>query len=85
MGHHADSGACLRFSVYLCPSPLLALSLSLKQKLVLKRQGVKWLKPKDPYIYCLQETYFRPKDTYRLKVRGGETLIMQIAVKRKPE
>ena len=24
---------------------------------------------KDPYICCLQETHFRPKDTYRLKVR----------------
>ena len=22
------------------------------------------------YIYCLQETHFRPKDTQRLKVRG---------------
>ena len=22
------------------------------------------------YIYCLQETHFRPRDTYRLKVRG---------------
>ena len=24
---------------------------------------------KNPYTCCLQETYFRPKDTYRLKVR----------------
>ena len=24
----------------------------------------------DPYIFCLQETHFRPQDTYRLKVRG---------------
>ena len=24
----------------------------------------------DPYMCCLQETHFRPKDTYRLKVRG---------------
>ena len=23
----------------------------------------------DPYICCLQEAHFRPKDTYRLKVR----------------
>ena len=23
-----------------------------------------------PYICCLQETHFRPRDTYRLKVRG---------------
>ena len=23
-----------------------------------------------PHIYCIQETHFRPHDTYRLKVRG---------------
>ena len=23
-----------------------------------------------PYICCLQETHFRPRDTYRLKVKG---------------
>ena len=29
-----------------------------------------WKQKQDPYICCLQETHFRPKDTYRLKVRG---------------
>ena len=29
-----------------------------------------WIQKQDPYIYCLQETHFWPKDTYRLKVRG---------------
>ena len=29
-----------------------------------------WIQKQDPYIFCLQETHFRPKDTYRLKVRG---------------
>ena len=29
-----------------------------------------WLQKQDPYICCLQETHFRPKDTYRLNVRG---------------
>ena len=28
----------------------------------------------DPYICCLQETYFRPKDTYILKVRGEKNI-----------
>ena len=27
-------------------------------------------KKQDPYICCLQVTHFRPRDTYRLKVRG---------------
>ena len=31
---------------------------------------VEWIQKQDPYICCLQETHFRPKDTYRLKVRG---------------
>ena len=27
------------------------------------------IQKQDPYICCLQETHFRPQDTYRLKVR----------------
>ena len=30
---------------------------------------VEWIQKQDPYICCLQETHFRPRDTYRLKVR----------------
>ena len=29
-----------------------------------------WIQKQDPCICCLQETHFRPKDTYRLQVRG---------------
>ena len=29
-----------------------------------------WIQKQDPYICCLQEIHFRPKDTYRFKVRG---------------
>ena len=29
-----------------------------------------WIQKPDPYTGCLQETHFRPRDTYRLKVRG---------------
>ena len=36
-----------------------------------KRQILaEWIQKQDPYICCLQETHFRPKDTKRLKVRG---------------
>ena len=28
-----------------------------------------WIQKQDPYICCLHETHFRPKDTYRLKER----------------
>ena len=28
------------------------------------------IQKQDPYICCLKETHVRPRDTYRLKVRG---------------
>ena len=28
------------------------------------------IQKQDPYTCCLQQTHFRPKDTYRLKVNG---------------
>ena len=33
-----------------------------------------WIQKQDLYIYCLQETHFRLKDTYRLKVRGWKNI-----------
>ena len=33
-----------------------------------------WIQKQDPYIGCLQETHFRPRDTYRLKVRGWKRI-----------
>ena len=33
-----------------------------------------WIQKQDPYICCLQETHFRPKDKYRLKVRGWKNI-----------
>ena len=37
----------------------------------IKRYRVaKWIQKQDPYIWCLQETHCRAKDTHRLKVRG---------------
>ena len=36
-----------------------------------KRQRLaKWIQKQDSYVYCLQESHFRSRDTYRLKVRG---------------
>ena len=40
-----------------------------------KRQRLaEWIQKQDPYICCLQETHFRPRDTYRLKVRGWKKI-----------
>ena len=31
-------------------------------------------KTRPMYIHCLKETHFRPKDTYRLKLRGWKNI-----------
>jgi len=33
-----------------------------------------WIQKQAPYICCLQETHFRPKHTYRIKVRGWKNI-----------
>ena len=36
-----------------------------------KRQRLaEWIQKQDPYICCLQETYLKIRDTYRLKMKG---------------
>ena len=40
-----------------------------------KRQRVaKWLQKQNHYICCLQKTHLKPRDTYRLKVRGWKKI-----------
>lgn len=40
-----------------------------------KRRRVSgWMKKQDPSICCLQETHFRHKDTYSLKIKGWRTM-----------
>ena len=33
-----------------------------------------WIQKQNQYMCCLWETHFRPKDTYRLKVRGWKNI-----------
>ena len=41
----------------------------------IKRHRVtEWIRKQDRSICCLQETHFRPKDTFRLKIRGWRTI-----------
>ena len=41
----------------------------------IKRQRLaEWIQKQDPYISCLQETHLKPRDTYRLKVKGWEKI-----------
>ena len=34
-----------------------------------------WIQKQDPSICCLQETHFRPQDTYRLEVREWKNIL----------
>ena len=43
-----------------------------------------WIQKQDPYICCLQEIHFRPKDTYRLKVRGWKNIFHENGKQKKP-
>ena len=41
-----------------------------------KRVGLaEWTQKQDLYICCLKETHFRPRETYRLKVRGWKKIL----------
>ena len=40
----------------------------------IRHRLAEWIQKQDPYICCLQETHFRPRDTYRLKVKGQKKI-----------
>ena len=53
---------------------------------MLQPKDTDWLngyKKRPIYICCLQETHFRPKDTYRLKVRGWKNIFHANAKQKK--
>ena len=39
-----------------------------------RHRFAEWIQKQDPCICCLQDTHFRPRDTYRLKVRGWKRI-----------
>ena len=40
-----------------------------------KRQRLtEWIQKQNPYIYCLQKTHLKTRDTYRLRVKGWKKL-----------
>ena len=40
-----------------------------------RQRQAEWIQKQDAYIYCLQETYFRPRDSYRLTVKGWKKIL----------
>ena len=39
-----------------------------------RQRLAEWIQKQDPYICCLQETHLKPRDTYRLKVKGQKKI-----------
>ena len=55
-------------------SYLSIITLSVSGLNVPTKRVAEWMQKQDPYICCLQETYFKTGDTYRLKVKGWKKI-----------
>ena len=53
---------------------IITLNVNGLNSLTKRHRLAEWIQKQDPYICCLQETHFRPKDTYRLKVKGWKNM-----------
>ena len=53
---------------------IIALSASGLNALTKRYRQAEWIQKQETYICCLQETQFRAKDTYRVKVRGWKII-----------
>ena len=53
---------------------IITLNLNGLNALTKRHKLAEWTQKQDPYICCLQETHFRPQDTYRLNVRRWKNI-----------
>ena len=53
---------------------IITLNVNGLNALTKRHRPTEWIQEQDPSICCLQETHFRPRDTYRLKVRGWKKI-----------
>ena len=60
-------GACI---------PITTLNVNGLNTSTKRHRLAEWIQKQDPYICCLQETHFRPNDTYRQKVRGWKNIFL---------
>ena len=61
----------MAIGTYISTIPLNVNGLNAPTK---RHRLAEWIQKQDPYICCPQETHFKPKDTYRLKVRGWKNI-----------
>ena len=53
---------------------IITLNVNGLNALTKRHRLAEWIQKQDSYICCLQEKHFRPRDTYRLKVRGWKKI-----------
>ena len=53
---------------------IITLNVNGLNALTKRHRLAEWIQKHDPYMCCLQETHFRSKDTYRLKVTGWKNI-----------
>ena len=53
---------------------IITLNLNGLNALTKRHRLAEWIQKQDSYTCSLQETHFRLKDTYKLKVRGWENI-----------
>ena len=63
---------------------IITLNLSRLNAPTKRHRLAEWIQKQDPYI-LFEETHFRPKDKYTLKVRGWKNIFLQMESKRKLE
>ena len=54
--------------------PIITLNVNSLNAATKRHWLAEWIQKQNPYICCLQETHFRPQDTYRLKLRGWKNI-----------
>ena len=53
---------------------IITLNVNGLNALTKRHRLAEWIQNQDLYICCLQETHFRPRDAYRLKVKGWKNI-----------
>ena len=65
--------------------PIITLNVNRLNAPTKRHRLVQWIQKQDPYICCLEETHFRPRYTYRLKVRGWKKIFHENGNQKKAE
>ena len=56
--------------------PIITMNVNGLNASTKRHQLSNWIQKQELYICCLQEIHFRPKDIYRLKVRGWKKILL---------